>query len=32
MFGTHNTGRKHDQHTLDLLERLYTGTAWLPTS
>jgi transposase len=25
------TGRKHDQHTLDLLQRLYTTTAWLPT-
>ena len=25
------TGRKHDQQTLDLLQRLYTGTAWLPT-
>ena len=25
------TGRKHDQPTLDLLQRLYTETAWLPT-
>ncbi len=25
------TGNKHDQPSLDLLQRLYTGTAWLPT-
>jgi hypothetical protein len=26
------TDRKHDHNTLELLQRLYTTTAWLPTS